>query len=117
MINKIAFTGRETMLTKGIENGIEKGAKTIHEYIGADKIFDNIHASELGRAKDSAYVSPFLPTGAEKVRDKGLFEQISDVVSAIKAKNQPVQETSADKLAKSYALSHGTPEGNINLIG
>ena len=43
MINKIAFTGRETMLTKGIENGIEKGAKTIHEYIGADKIFDSGH--------------------------------------------------------------------------
>lgn len=117
MINKIAFTGRETMLAKGIENGIEKGAKTIHEYIGADKIFDNIHASELGRAKDSAYVSPFLPTGVEKVRDKGLFEQISDLVNAVKAKNQPAAKTSADKLAESYALSHGTPENHINFFG
>ncbi|MBO8431290.1 hypothetical protein IAC76_07875 [Spirochaetes bacterium] len=117
MINKIAFTGRETMLTKGIENGIEKGAKTIHEYIGADKIFDNVKASELGIKKDSAYTSPFLPTGIEVKSDRNLFEQISDLVNAVKAKNQPAAKTSADKLAESYALSHGTPENHINFFG
>ena len=36
MINKITFTGRETMLTRGIK---EDTAKIMHEYVGADKIY------------------------------------------------------------------------------
>lgn len=36
MINKITFTGRETMLTKGVK---DDAAKKMHEYVGSGKIY------------------------------------------------------------------------------
>lgn len=67
MINKISFTGRETMLTKGIK---EDTVKKLHEYVGAGKIYteDEIELvrkySKPQKIKEAKaeYTSPFAPT-------------------------------------------------------
>ncbi len=110
MINNIAFTGRETMLTKGIEKGIEKGTATINKYTGAGKIYTTKEIAEAEQqvqnalAKDAEkrlahpatnpedlYTSPFNPTG---------------MGSAAKAENY----------GESYALAHGTPKNAIHKV-
>lgn len=110
MINKIAFTGRETMLTKSIEKGIEKGTATVTKYTSAGKIYSPKEIAEAEQqvqnalAKDTEkrlahpatnpedlYTSPFNPTG---------------MGSAAKAENY----------GESYALAHGTPKSAINKI-
>lgn len=74
MINKISFTGRETLLT----SGISKAAKVERpEYVNAAKIYskEEVQAAlkKLDNAKmpkvdsaEAAYVSPFAPTGNAK---------------------------------------------------
>ena len=110
MINKIAFTGRETMLTKGIEKGIEKGTATVTKYTSAGKIYspkeiaEAEHTVQEALAKDAnekllhpatnpqdLYTSPFKPTGMEAAAKE-------------------------ESLGESYAHAHGTPKSAINKI-
>lgn len=67
MINKIAFTGREEMLTANLGKGIKK----THEYINAATIYAK---KELGNATvqtskstPSVYTSPFGLTGNTEI--------------------------------------------------
>lgn len=105
MINGTSFTGRETMLTKGLKSVGEEVAVKAHEYLGAGKIFDNAEA-EKTISKAIVYKSPFEPinVGTESV--------------ASMAKNM-VSEPNPSAI--SYAISHGTPEAhvgrNINYLG
>ena len=98
MINKINFTGRETMLTKGVKEVASKA----HEYVGAGKVFSD---SEIAAAKNlvknakidkplekDVYTSPFAPT-----------EETAQVVSK-KAKR--VQDETNGYL---YNVAHGKP--------
>ncbi len=80
MINKIAFTGREEMLTKMTKTAEEIAAEKFHEYTGVGKVFTKreIQAAEKAikesQAADSFqrsaqaekskvnYTSPFAPT-------------------------------------------------------
>lgn len=39
MMNSVSFTGRETMLTKGVKNIADAVVDREHEYLGASKIF------------------------------------------------------------------------------
>jgi len=41
MMNSVSFTGRETMLTKGIKNVTDAVPDKLHEYLGADKVYKN----------------------------------------------------------------------------
>ena len=41
MMNSVSFTGRETMLTKGIKNITDAAPDKLHEYLGADKVYKN----------------------------------------------------------------------------
>ena len=67
MINKISFTGREEMLTKGIKQAVDK----THEYLGEANIFSRkevqaiekklneaVHADTFTTAEHT-YTSPF----------------------------------------------------------
>lgn len=102
-VAKISFTGRETMLTKGIT---EAASKT-QEYVRASKIFSpaEVKAAEeiSAKAKEgdftlkviedafnskSTYTSPFAPTSAVK----------------------ETSMTQAQKNNYNWLLSHGTPK-------
>ncbi len=108
MINKITFSGRETMLTKGLENNAEKGTKAAYEYLGAGKVFENAQASKISKVADS-YTSPFNPTGKIAQQDSFQAEAAKLAEKAKYAKEESLA-------GKSYALSHGTPEQNINIL-
>lgn len=101
-VAKISFTGRETMLTKGIT---EAASKT-QEYVRASKIFSpaEVKAAEeiSAKAKEgdftlkviedafnskSTYTSPFAPTAAK-----------------------PQGMTQAQQNNYNWLLSHGTPK-------
>lgn len=98
-INGLSFTGRETMLTKGVKAVGENVAAKAYEYVGAGKYFPN---AKKASNTSVSYKSPFEPVGELKpIESKEL--------------------TPAQKMEMSYALSHGTPEVNIgriiNLVG
>lgn len=101
-VTRIAFTGRETMLTKGIN---EAASKT-QDFVKASKIFSPAEVkaveAEIAKAKESdftlkfideafnsqsTYTSPFAPTAAKKEADM----------------------TQAQKNNFNWLLSHGTP--------
>jgi len=97
MINKITFTGREEMLTAGLEKAAKKAMDKAHEYVGPGKVFENapstvqaIMAARTAeqRGLDSLYFSPCA--------------QIQDRAMAIK-------KAFVDGDSFSYAISHGTP--------
>ncbi len=74
MINGIAFTGREEMLTKRAKSASEIAVEKVHEYVGDGKIFDpeEIKAvtGKVNEIKNNialtqhTYTSPFAPTEA-----------------------------------------------------
>lgn len=63
MINKVSFTGRETMLTAGLKNGL-KGVEEMPEVIKASSVLPKNKTSENVKALlQNLYTSPFAPTG------------------------------------------------------
>jgi len=93
-INKITFTGREEMLTKGWNKGLRKS----YDYVSAGKIFEKKEAAEKGihaadtirvEVQNRIYTSPFAITGD------------TFIVS-------PAREMERESL--SYAISHGKPK-------
>lgn len=108
MINKVTFTGRETMLTKGIE----KGANKVHEYVNAGKIYpknivetiekETAKSKFFGSINNDTYSSPF----------------------ALTSRANEVSRTQSFADNYSYAVAHGKPAQiaedtsmHINLIG
>lgn len=108
MINKVTFTGRETMLTKGLESA------TKHAYVKASKIFSpaEVKAAEetVAKAKkgdsylrfldsvnsESTYTSPFAPTETAAQKSHSIVESINDL-------------TQSQKNSFSWQVAHGTP--------
>jgi hypothetical protein len=71
MINKINFTGRETMLSKGV-SAVAKADQ--YEYVGAGKIYskeaikevmDKIDKARMPKYEQSVYTSPFAPANVK----------------------------------------------------
>lgn len=108
MINKVTFTGRETMLTKGLESA------TKHAYVKASKIFSpaEVKAAEetVAKAKEgdsylrfldslnseSTYTSPFAPTETAAQKSHSIVESINNL-------------TQSQKNSFSWQVAHGTP--------
>lgn len=92
MINNVAFTGREEMLTAGLAKGIKKS----YEYIGAGKVFS-------GKEIESGQQ---MMRNAEPPRIvKGNYTSPFDI--------NPRTETTIDQTTvnnRAYALSHGNPK-------
>lgn len=103
MINAVSFTGRETMLTKGLKSAGEDIAVKTYEYLGAGKIFKNVEAENT--ITKSVYKSPF---------------ELVDIGTDNTAKSA-VRVIASEPMSMSYAVSHGTPEahvgGRISFIG
>ena len=115
MINKIAFTGREEMLTKIAKTAEEIATEKAHEYMGAGKVFskNEIQAAEKAmkeskaadsfqRAADAeksrvTYTSPFAPT---------------DLVS-----KTSIYQVKDDRNGFFYNVAHGKPEDIANNSG
>lgn len=96
MINGVCFTGRETMLTKGLKSAGENGAAKTYEYLSAGKVFKNAPKETSTKI---AYSSPFEPVdGLNHEPDEDVF---------LKVLKSPTPE---QEVEMSYAISHGTPE-------
>ncbi len=93
MINKVTFTGRETMLTSNIKPMVSK----YHEYVAASKIYTEAERSVAQVAesnmvaKVNEYVSPFLSVATK-------------------------EDSSAKAANLSWAVSHGTPASEANRL-
>lgn len=61
MINKVAFTGRETMLT----DGLKKAAPKAQEFISSSSILPALPKAKIAQpvVNQAVYTSPFAPTG------------------------------------------------------
>lgn len=61
MINKVAFTGRETMLT----DGLKKAAPKAQEFVSASSILPALPKAKIAQpvVNQAVYTSPFAPTG------------------------------------------------------
>lgn len=92
MINNIAFTGREGMLTKGLQE-----LKTSYEYIGAGKIYTPKEISAV-KTQIKEIIYPNI--------QKGKYTSPYDI--ALKTDNQTVEGRIKQENI-SYAISHGTP--------
>jgi len=92
MIDNVAFTGREEMLTAGLSKGIRKS----YEYLGAGKIFSKKEI-EAGQQRMSRVGLPH----AVKVNYTSPYDINPKTETAI-------EETAANNRA--YALSHGNPK-------
>ncbi len=101
MINKITFTGRETMLTKGLE----KGASKVHEYVSAGKIYPKAIADNM--EKESAALR--LNTLLEDCFSSKAAELYSSPF-AITAKTGTTLKAQAVADNYSYAVAHGKPQ-------
>ena len=53
MINRISFTGRETMLTEGLEKTAKQVANKAEEYIGVGHIFEEVERTPIQKGIDS----------------------------------------------------------------
>ncbi len=79
MINKVAFTGRETMLTNGLKNASNKA----NEFISASSVLPalpkvNVAKSPANDLVEAVYTSPFAPTGnaiAKELADEAAATQ------------------------------------------
>lgn len=62
MINKIAFTGRETMLT----DGLQKASQKTQEFISSSSILPALPKTKPVKPviSEAVYTSPFAPTGS-----------------------------------------------------
>lgn len=94
MINKVTFTGRETMLTKGIEKGVSKA----HEYVSAGKIYPKAvvesaerEAASIRTVANTAdnFLSPFALSAEPASNNK--FQAIADNYSYAVAHGKPAQ--------------------------
>lgn len=76
MINKVAFTGRETMLT----DGLKKAAPKAQEFVAASSILPELPKAKIAQpfVKHAEYTSPFAPTG------NGLEEELAKRAAAAK---------------------------------
>lgn len=105
IINNLSFSGRETLLTKGVKSAGENIAVKAYEYVGAGKYFPGSEVEKTA-AKTIAYKSPFE-----------LVNLSEDAVSKIAKNIVPASDSSA----VSYAVSHGIPVdhvgGKLNTIG
>ena len=115
MLNKINFTGRETMLTKGVK---EVAAKA-NEYVGAGKVYAN---NKIATEPRQGYVSASkifdyddkyrIPTQFEESVNISKAEDLyTSPFSPIKnsvAKDKKVQEETNGYL---YNVAHGKPSG------
>lgn len=114
MLNKINFTGRETMLTKGVK---EVAAKA-NEYVGAGKVYAD---NKIATAPRQGYVSASkifdyddkyrIPTQFEESANISKAEDLyTSPFSPIKnsvAKDKKVQEETNGYL---YNVAHGKPD-------
>lgn len=101
MINKVTFTGRETMLTNGIEKGINKA----HEYVSASKIYPkSVVTSVEKEIAESKFFNTAMDVLTQKPEDRyfGPFAIMSRPSATLEA------QTMADNF--SYAVAHGKPE-------
>lgn len=82
MINKVAFTGRETMLTNGLKNASQKA----NEFVSSSSILPalpkaNIIKSPANDLVEAVYTSPFAPTG------NAIAEELAQEAAATKRIN------------------------------
>lgn len=89
MINRISFTGKETVVTEGVEKAAKKVASKAEEYIGVGHIFEEVERTPVQKGIDSLYTSPFA-----NIKDRAMA----------------VKKAIVDGDSFSYAISHGTPE-------
>lgn len=59
MINNVSFTGRETMLTAGLEKAAKKAANKAEEFIGTGHVFEGAENAPVQKSVNSLYSSPF----------------------------------------------------------
>lgn len=85
MINKINFTGRETMLTKGVKEVADKA----NEYVGTGKIYTN---RKINTVLPQEYIS------ASKIFEPDDNRRIVAMLNAIK------EETKAETISKAEDL-------------
>ena len=64
MINRIAFTGRETMLTAGLKTGLKKAEVKMPEIVKASSILPGKQAP----VTTAVYTSPFAPINNNAVK-------------------------------------------------
>lgn len=103
-INGLSFTGRETMLTKGVKAAGEDIATKAYEYVGAGKYFPN---AKKASKTSASYRSPFEPVRELKLRDEDYDAFLEEFFESSKRWNDKAME-------RSYALSHGIPEDIVH---
>ncbi len=61
MINKVAFTGRETMLT----DGLQKASQKAEDFVASSSVLPSLPKVKTVKPliKEAEYTSPFAPTG------------------------------------------------------
>ena len=75
MLNKITFTGRETMLTNGVK---EDTVKKLHEYVGSGKIYTKEEIEKVQKfctpknppEKKAQYSSPYALVNESDIQAK-----------------------------------------------
>lgn len=79
MINKVAFTGRETMLT----DGLKKVAPKAQEFVSSSSILPSLPKVKIAQPIEpqAVYTSPFAPTG------NSIAKELADEAAATKRIN------------------------------
>ena len=73
MINKVAFTGRETMLT----DGLQKASQKAQEFVSSSSVLPALPPKNIAKPviKEAVYTSPFAPTG-NPAADENFLDRI-----------------------------------------
>lgn len=115
MINNVTFTGRETMLTKGIEKTVSKA----HEYVSAGKIYPKAVVDSMEK---EAAESKFFDRLVEDYFTPAADTYTSPFAVTTGAKAASTAQAQANNF--SYAIAHGKPQSeateaakHINYLG
>lgn len=113
MINKITFTGRETMLTKGVK---DDAAKKMHEYVGSGKIYTKeeidlvkrFYTPKSAPEQKVQYTSPYALVNNTDIKAE---EELQNGFSYNVAHGKPVDE--AQRIVNEVELKTAKP---LNLM-
>jgi len=107
MIYDVAFSGRETMLTRGTKEAKEAAeaiAKTANKYVSAGKIYTQSEIEAANKASLSA-----KKADAERVTESAIYTNPFASTSAVGEEAVNAANAKAADNGYLYAVAHGTP--------
>lgn len=115
MINKIAFTGREEMLTKMTKTAEEIAAEKFHEYTGVGKVFTKREIQAAEKAIKESQAADSFQRSAQAEKSKVNY-------TSPFAPTEPVSKPSISQVQDErngflYNVAHGKPEDIANNSG